>query len=178
MTTFLALLRGINVGGNKKVAMADLRDMLTALGFENVRTVLQSGNAVFRSGSRSSAQLEKLLESSVGKKLGLQCDFHVRTADEWKEVIARNPFPEAAKSDPSHLLVLFMKEAPAASDVKALQAAIIGPELVRAAGREVYIVYTQGIGTSKLSNVLIDKKLKMRGTARNWNTVLKLGALL
>ena len=177
MTIHIALLRAINVGGHKQVAMSDLRDLLAHLGFVDARSLLQSGNLVFRSEARrTSAQLERLLEREVAKRLGLQTEFFVRTAEEWKAVVARNPFPKEAERDPGHLLVLFLKQAPDAKDVKALQAAITGPERVRAAGRQAYFVYPDGIGRSRLTHSLIEKKIG-RGTGRNWNTVLKLAAI-
>jgi uncharacterized protein (DUF1697 family) len=178
VTTHIALLRGINVGGRTMVAMADLRELLTELGFVDVRTVLQSGNVVFRStGRRTAAQLERALEAESEQRLGLRTDFLVRTAEEWRSVVARNPFREEAERDPGHLLVMFLKDTPSATAVKALDAAIAGPEIVRADGRHLYIVYPNGIGRSRLTHTLIEKKLGTRGTGRNWNTVLKLHAL-
>lgn len=177
MTTQIALLRGINVGGHRKVAMADLRDLATRLDLKNPRTLLQSGNIVFRSSTRSSQQLERLLEAEAASRFGLQIDFMVRSSRDWEEAIAANPFPDHAKRDPSHLLVMFMKEAPSAGGVKALQAAIDGPELARVVGRHAYIVYPAGIGISRLTGALIEKTLGTRGTGRNWNTVQKLAVL-
>ncbi|OLC67938.1 MAG: hypothetical protein AUH78_27355 [Gemmatimonadetes bacterium 13_1_40CM_4_69_8] len=177
MMTYFALVRGINVGGHKQVAMADLRQLLTHLGFADARSLRQSGNLVFRSKARSGAQLERLLEAEAKKRLSLEADCFVRTAQEWKAIVAHNPFPTEAERDPGHLVVMFLKQAPARKDVAALQAAITGPEVVRAAGRHAYIIYPSGIGPSRLTNALIEKKLGTRGTGRNWNTVLKLGAL-
>jgi uncharacterized protein (DUF1697 family) len=176
LTTHVALLRAINVGGRKPVAMADLRDLLAGLGFADGRSLLQSGNLVFRS-SRSGAPLERLLEAEAETRLGLETDFFVRTAAEWEEIMAHNPFPREAERDPSHLLTLFLKDATGPAALKALQAAITGPEVVRAWGRQAYIVYPDGIGRSRLTNALIERKLGTRATGRNWNTVLKLGAL-
>jgi len=177
MTTYIALLRGINVGGHQKVTMADLRDMATRLGLATVQTLLQSGNLVFRADARPAAHLEHLLEAEAIKRLALQSDFMVRTAEEWKKIVARNPFREQAVRDPSHLVVMFFKDAPKASEVTALRTVITGPEIVHADGRQAYITYPDGIGDSRLTNVLIERKLGVRGTARNWNTVLKLETL-
>lgn len=177
MPICVALLRGINVGGRNLVAMSDLRDLLETLGFAGARSLLQSGNLIFKSARRTSAAIERLLESETEKRLGVAVEYHVRTADEWKTVIERNPFPDEAERDPAHLVVSFMKDAPQKENVEALQTAIRGPEIVRADGRHLYVVYPIGIGTSKLTNNVIDKKLGMRGTARNWNTVLKLADL-
>jgi uncharacterized protein (DUF1697 family) len=176
-TTFIALLRGINVGGNKPVAMASLRDLLGKLGFDDARSILQSGNLVFRSATRANIELENVLEAEAGKRLGLQADFFIRTAGEWRTIVERNPFRREAERDPRHLVVMFLKAAPKAGDIKTAQDAIVGRETLRADGRQIYIVYPEGIGRSRLTNVLLEKKLGVRGTARNWNTVLKLATL-
>jgi uncharacterized protein (DUF1697 family) len=177
MTTYIALLRGINVAGHKQVAMDDLRDLLTHLGLVDARSLLQSGNLVFRGGVRAGARLERLLETEAEKRLGLQTDFFLRTAEEWKAIVAHNPFRKEAERDPAHLAVMFLKDAPDSNAVKALQAAITGPEVVRAEGKQAYITYPNGFGRSRLTNTLIDKKLGTRCTGRNWNTVLRIAAL-
>lgn len=178
MTTYIALLRGINVGGHQKVTMADLRDMATHLGLSEAQTLLQSGNLVFRADARPAVQLEHMLEAEAIKRLALQSDFMVRTAEEWKTIVARNPFLEQAARDPSHLVVMFFKGVPKATDVASLRAVITGPEILHTDGRQAYITYPDGIGCSRLTNILIERKLGVRGTARNWNTVLKLEALV
>jgi uncharacterized protein (DUF1697 family) len=177
MTVHIALLRAVNVGGHQQVAMADLRDLLTRLGFSGVRSLLQSGNLVFRSDAGAGAQLERTLEAETAKRLGVATDFFVRTAAEWRAVVARNPFREEARRDPGHLVVLFLKDEPDGKDVKALEDAIVGREEVQAVGKQLYAVYPDGQGKSRLTIALIEKKLGTRGTGRNWNTVLKLEAL-
>jgi uncharacterized protein (DUF1697 family) len=177
MTTYIGLLRAVNLAGRNKVAMSDLRQLLTAIGMEDPRSLLQSGNVLFRSSSRSTAQLERTLEKAAKERLGVETDFFVRTAGEWGELIADNPFPREAKSDPGHLLAMCLKEAPDKTAVAALQKAILGREVVRAVGRHAYIVYPDGVGRSRLTMALIEKKLGTRGTGRNWNTVMKLAAL-
>jgi uncharacterized protein (DUF1697 family) len=176
MAAYIALLRGVNLAGHKMVAMADLRAMLTDLGFAEPRSLLQSGNLVFQARAQAGARLERVLEQETQRRLGLETEFHVRTGAEWQTIIKRNPFPDAARKDPGHLLVMCFKEAPAAQAVKALQAAIKGREVVRAVGRQAYFIYPDGVGTSRLTTALIDRTLGLRGTARNWNTVMKLGA--
>ena len=177
MPIHFALLRAINVGGHQPVAMADLRDLLARLGFADAQSLLQSGNLVFRSQTRAGAALERLLEAEAEKRLDLRTDFFVRTAAEWKTIVARNPFRHEAKRDPAHLVVMFLKRAPEVEQVTALEAAITGPESFRAVGREAYIIYPAGIGRSRLTSSLVEKTLGTRGTGRNWNTILKLGAL-
>ncbi|HKC80981.1 MAG TPA: DUF1697 domain-containing protein, partial [Gemmatimonadaceae bacterium] len=175
-TTHIALLRGINVGGHRQVGMTNLRNFLTELGFDNVRSVLQSGNLVFESRSRFGAELERFLEMEAVKRLALESDFHVRTVEEWKGVIRQNPFRKEAERDPKHLIVLFLKNAPSAKSVTALQADITGPEVVKAKGKQAYIFYPDGIGRSKLTSAMIEKRIG-RGTGRNWDTVLKLDVI-
>ena len=177
-TGHVALLRGVNVGGATTVSMSALRDLYSTLGLDDVRSLLQSGNVVFRSTGRAAAQLERLLEAETDKRFGRGFDTFVRTAADWSAVVSGNPFPEAATRDPGHLLVLFLKDAPAGSQVSALQKAIKGREIARARGRHLYIVYPDGVGRSKLTLTLIEKVLETRGTGRNWNTVIKLGELV
>ena len=174
---YIALLRAINLAGRARVSMSDLRELFTTLGFGDVRTILQSGNVVFRSSARSSAQLERRLETETAKPLHLQTDFFVRSADEWRGILADNPFREEVVRDPGHLTVTFLKKAPSGKDVEALQAAIKGREIVRPGGRHAYIIYPDGIGRSRLTSAVIEKMLGSRGTARNWNTVFKLAEL-
>lgn len=177
-TAYVAFLRAINVGGHRQVGMADLRDLFVKLGFGNVRSLLQSGNLVFLTDNRlSTDKIEGLLEAGVEKRLGLRADFFVRTAAELKAAIAKNPFPSEAKRDPAHLVAMFLETQPSAKHTAALEAAITGRETFRVIGRLAYIIYPDGIGNSKLTNALIDRKLETRGTGRNWNTVLKLAAM-
>ena len=178
MTTYFALLRAVNLGGHKPVAMVDLRELLARLGFENVQSLLQTGNLVFESDGGDGGELERLLEAEAKKRLKLETDFFVRSARDWQAIVKHNPFPAEAKRDPAHLLVVFLKAPPEASSVKALQAAITGAEVVRAVGRQAYITYPNGIGRSRVTIALIERMLGTRGTGRNWNTVLKLGALV
>ena len=160
----IALLRGINVGGKSMMAMADLRDLLTKLKFENVRTILQSGNLVFDT-KKKPADVEALLEKE------LHVDVIVRTPKEIDAIIEANPFPSEARNDPGRLVVLFLK---GTGDGKALQKVIKDREIARGNGRQIYVYYPDGQGRSRLTNALIEKTLGTRATARNWNTVLKL----
>jgi uncharacterized protein (DUF1697 family) len=177
MTTYVGLLRAVNLGAHNKIGMSNLRELLVGLGMTDVQTLLLSGNLVFRSDVRTTAELERLIESAAAKRLGVATDVLVRSNKEWKAIVAGNPFPNEAKQDPSHVLVMPLKDAPNRTDVSALQAGITGRETVRAHGKCVYIVYPDGIGRSRLTIALIEKKLGTRGTGRNWNTVLKLAVL-
>lgn len=177
MRTHIALLRGINVGGNKKVPMAELKAMFVERGFEDAVTLLQSGNVVFSSKGKSREALEKLLQGETEAKVGVKCDYFVRTIEEWEKIIDANPFAEEAESDPSHLLVTVQRGEVDLDELSAFQAAITGPEIFKPGKECTYAIYPDGIGNSKVDRVPGYRKLSAKGTARNWNTVLKLAAL-
>lgn len=177
MAVYVGLLRAINLGPHNKVSMADLKSWLSKLGMANPQTVVQSGNLVFETTARSTPALEKLLETGAAKTLGLKTSFFVRTAAEWQQAIAGNPFPKEARLDPGHTVLMCLKAEPVPASVAALRDAIKGRETVVVKGRHAYFLYPDGIGNSKLTMTLIERKLGTAGTARNWNTVLKLGGL-
>lgn len=176
MPRYVALLRAVNVG-KRKAPMAALRAMAEELGLEAPKTLLQSGNLVFGS-SKSESALETLLEKEAEKRFGFAIDFMLRSRDHWQAIIDANPYPKQAKDDAAHLVVLALKKAPATGALEALRAAIKGPETVEINGREAYIHYPDDIGHSKLTNTVLEKKLGVPGTGRNWNTVLKLMQML
>ncbi|MCW5697082.1 MAG: DUF1697 domain-containing protein [Bauldia sp.] len=182
MPSHVALLRAVNVGGTGMVAMAALRDLFADLGFGAAKTLLQSGNVVFDGGRTAPAKLEATLEAEALSRLGLRTDFIIRTAAEWSGVVAANPFPDFARDNPKFLHVGFAKSAPDKAAIAAVEEAIAGlPEQVKMNGRESYIVYPGGAGTSKLGPALVKVERKhpsIRATARNWNTVMKIAALL
>jgi uncharacterized protein (DUF1697 family) len=177
MSMHVAFLRAVNVGGRNLVPMSELCDLFGSLGFTSVKSLLQSGNVIFDTDRQADETIESMLEAQTAKRFGVAVDYMVRSAQELGKAIASNPFPAEAEKDPAHLLVLFLKEAAPAKNVRVLEATIQGPERIQAKGKQLYAVYPEGVGRSKLTNALIEKKLGVRGTGRNWNTVLKLAAL-
>ena len=177
MTTCIALLRGVNVGGRRMVSMTALKTLLTDLGLGEARSILQSGNLCFRSRTADSHRLERLLEAETARQLALETRFFVRTAAEWSDVLERNPFAREARTQPGRLIVMFLKTSPSSSAVSVLRAAIVGAERVRVVGRQAYVVYPEGVGRSKLTHAVLERTLQTAATGRNWNTVLKLGAV-
>ena len=175
MTRYVALFRAINVGGHGKVAMADLREMGVSLGLGDPRTVLQTGNLVF--DARAADALERQIETAAAERLGLKSDVMVRDADAWRTLVAANPFEAEARDDPAHLLLVLKQEA--ARDAQAaLDAAIKGRERVRVSARSAYVVFPDGIGRSKLTTAVLERRLGTRATGRNWNSVAKIAAAL
>lgn len=180
MTTQIALLRAVNVGGHGKIAMAALRDCLVAMGFADVRTVLQSGNVVMGADGLKGAKLEQFVEAEFLKRLGLRTDVVVRSAAEWKDLIAANPFPAEAKRDASHLLAMVTKRPvtrKALDSLKAAVAAAGGRETVGESAGQIYLYFPDGIGRSRVTTALVERALGGPVTGRNWNTVLKLGEM-
>jgi uncharacterized protein (DUF1697 family) len=121
--------------------------------------------------------VEARLEAASEQRFGFQADYFVRTLEEWDEIIAANPFADEARNAPARLVVVTLKSKISDSAVEALRGAIKGREYAEANGRAAYIVYPDGQGDSKLTISVIERALGVRGTARNWNTVLKLAAL-
>jgi uncharacterized protein (DUF1697 family) len=177
MTRWVAMLRGVNVGGNQGVPMAALRVLAEALSLGGPRTLLQSGNLVFSSEGRPPADLEALLEAAIAERMAVKTQVYVRSAEDWSRLVDANPFPEAARDDPARLLLMAFKTPPSPAAPQALAEVYKGPERVRMAEGHAYIVYPEGIGNSKLTPALLGRHLG-QGTARNWNTVLKLKAMV
>ena len=167
---YAALLRGINVGGNKKVAMSDLRALLEELGHDDVATYLQSGNAVF---SASKTPKATDIEAAIARRLGMDVKVVIRSHEELLAAIDANPFPQAVK-EPKTLHVSFLSAVPKWTDV---DADAIAPDQVAFVGEHMYLWTPNGIGRSKVGQHASDKKLGVVATARNWNTVLKLAEL-
>ena len=168
----IALLRGINVGGNKLVGMAALRELLAGSGYDDVRTYLQSGNVLLSSRARP-AQLEHDLERLVAEGLGVDVQVLVRTRDELAGVIERDPLGDVV-DDPARYLVSFLSAKPKAAVVRDLAALDVEPERFVISGRELYAWHPDGIGRSALRKVLTERRLGVSATGRNWKTVTKL----
>jgi uncharacterized protein (DUF1697 family) len=173
MGVFVAMLRAVNVGGRNMVKMEELRGLCSSLGCSEVQTYVQSGNVVFCSGLKEQT-LQKRLEDSIEKAFGFRTLVVLRSSAELKAVIARNPFPAYARSAPAKLHVNFLYADPGEERRKLVRAMRFDPEEMRLEGREIYIYYPVGAGLSKLRWAPIDKTLGTAGTARNWNTVVKL----
>ena len=170
MDTFVALVRGINVGG-KRLLMKDLTHLCASLGFENVRTYLQSGNAVFESRDSDPAKIAEAVHKKLKSELALDVTVLVRDASEIGRVIARNPF---AERDPSKLHVTFLSARPTNIPKSEIDLTKEAKEEYSIPGREVYLFLPNGYGGSKLSNTFFEKVLKVSATTRNWRTVTAL----
>jgi uncharacterized protein (DUF1697 family) len=177
MAVFIALLRAINVGGNTIIPMAELKALCAKHGYKDAKTLLQSGNLVLTASRTTPAALAKKLEAAILGHFGKEVRVIVRTPDELRQIVARNPYPAAARDDPSHLLVTFLADAPTAEAAKALAAWKHATEPFKVDGRELFTHYKSSVGTSKFVGPTIERLLATTGTARNWNTINKLIAL-
>ncbi len=176
MTRHIALLRGINVGTAKRIAMADLRALMETLGFTGVRTLLNSGNAVFDVRAGSAANHAKRLKAAILGQAGVDCEVIVKTAAELAAAIAEHPLRQHAHDD-SRLLVMFTQDAADLASLEALQHQDWAPEAFAIGRHAAWLWCAEGVIASRLSKAT-GKLLGGRGTARNWATVEKLHALV
>ncbi len=173
MTTFLALLRGINVGGNRKVPMDALRAVATERGLGDVRTYIQSGNLVF-TGKGTPRSLEAKLEEAILARFGFPVDVLVRTATEWRAHAEGNPFVALSAAEANRVMLLLSKSPPSPDAAPSLLARAAHGEQVKAAGGALWVYYREGAGKTKLTPTLVDRLVGSTVTARNWRTVVEL----
>jgi uncharacterized protein (DUF1697 family) len=173
---YAALLRGINVGGNRKVAMADLRELLSGLGYHAVTTYLQSGNAVFSTAGSSPGALAAAIEERLAEKFGAPVRVIIRTGAELSGVVSASPLPDGPEN-PSRFFVAFLAAAPDPRAVKEIEAQEFGPDRIWISGTDAYLWCPAGAADTTLTHSFIEKRLGVTATARNWNTVNKLVSL-
>lgn len=175
--THAALLRAVNLGPHGKTPMAELKALFHRLGYGDAKTLLASGNVVFTPDAPAE-DLEPRLEAEIEAAFGHRPDVLVRSGAEIAAAAAQAPFPESRAERPNLMHAFFLRAEPEPEAVAALEAAVAEwPERVAVRGRVCWLDYPTGSGTSKLSNTVVERKLGVRGTARNWNTVGKLIAL-
>jgi uncharacterized protein (DUF1697 family) len=176
MTRYVALLRGINVGRAKQIPMADLRTMLTDIGYTDVATLLRSGNAVF-SGTGDPDGVASRIEDAIGRTFGMTVGCVVRDGTEVATVIEANPLPEAA-AEGSRYLAHFLSAAPDPAVLKANDPVRLDPDRIRIGDRVIYQWCPDGIMAAPDVGTFVVKNLRVVATGRNWNTVTKLAAML
>jgi uncharacterized protein (DUF1697 family) len=175
--TFVALLRGINIGGHKIIKMDQLRKAFQELGYEDVATYVQSGNVVFRTPAKISESLGKKIEEMLLRQFSMSVPVIVRTAKEVGGVLRNNPFLKERGIDVTRLHVTFLSHAPQKAALKGLDAIKAGPDRFHCCGQEIYLYCPNGFGGTKLSINAFEKVLAVDATTRNWNTVNKLNEM-
>ncbi|MBS1829764.1 MAG: DUF1697 domain-containing protein [Acidobacteria bacterium] len=175
MPSMIVLLRGVNVGGKKMIKMEKLRGILESLGLSEVKTYIQSGNAVCRV-AKVSAGLAGKIEGAIEAECGFRPEVVVRTEEEWRAVMAANPFAGRDGVEPNKLHVHFLRGAASGAGLE--NVARRTNEEMHLVGREVFVYYPDGIGQTKITAAAFDKAVGTTNTARNWNTVMKLASML
>lgn len=176
MNKFISILRGINVGGNRKILMADLKTLYLKLNLNNPITYIQSGNVIFESEDGSLQNIENKISQGIKGKFGFDVPVIVRSVDDFNKVVKVNPFFTEAE-DIKSFHVTFLSKTPTKADVKALEKINFGKDQFKIIGKEMHLFIKVPYHKSKLSNQMVEKQLKCSATTRNWRTVNKLIAL-
>jgi uncharacterized protein (DUF1697 family) len=174
MQTYIALLRGINVSGQKKIPMAELRDLLSGIGLENVQTYIQSGNVVFQSSEKSSQKLESNIHEAIKKNFGFEVPVLVITPEHLQQIFDDCPFSEEQKVNSYFTLLYNVPEKPLVADVSKIS---YPNETFIITDSCVYFYSSTGYGKAKCNNNFFERKLKITATARNYKTMVKLLSL-
>jgi uncharacterized protein (DUF1697 family) len=175
--TYLALLRGINVGGKNKLPMKDLADLFGQAGCRDVRTFIQSGNVIFRADPELSPALPGVITTGIAERFGLRVPVMLRTTEQLVHVVHSNPFIEEG-ADHNTLHVVFLADQPANQMIEKLDPDRSPPDIYIVRDREIYLRLPNGAGNSKLTNAYFDSKLATISTGRNWRTVTALCELM
>jgi uncharacterized protein (DUF1697 family) len=173
-STYIALLRGINIGPHKRIKMEALQRSLRELGFKDVKTYIQSGNVVFKAASADTIRVANKIEKKLLSDFGFPVSVIVRTPAELQQVIRNNLFLKEAGMDSSKLHVTFLSGSPKKIVLKSLDRIAAGADRFNCGGKEIYLHCPNGYGETKLSNSALEKALSVQATTRNWKTVTKL----
>lgn len=174
MTKTIAILRGINVGGKRKILMADLKALFEGLGLHQPTTYIQSGNVIFDAEEgRTQVELAQAIERAIAEAFGFDVPVILRSPSELEAAVAQNPFCQAG-TDIGHLHLAFLSEAPAQSQKEALESMDFGPDRLAVNGKDAFVYCEGKYHESKLTNGFLEQKLKVKATTRNWKTVRKL----
>ena len=178
MPLLISFIRGINVGGHKKIKMAELRNLFLDLGFQNPRTLLQSGNVVFEAADTDLADIGARIEAGISQRFGFEAQALLRTPDAFRTTLADNPFSAQQLERGNHAMIVFLSAVPDEGALAALVENNSGREAITAAADALYVFYTDGVARSKLDTKRIESTLGLVASARNWNTCQRLLKLL
>jgi len=176
-TKYVALLRGVNVSGKNILPMKELAEIFREAGCADVSTFIQSGNVLFSAGRNAESTLPDKISDRIAARFGYRIPVVLRSMEELRRAIAANPFLEPG-ADEKALYIYFLRELPSEEAVASLDAGRSAPDRFLVRGREIYLHLPNGMARTKLTNAWLDSKLKTVSTARNWNTTLKLLALM
>jgi uncharacterized protein (DUF1697 family) len=174
MNTYIAMLRGINVSGQKKINMQDLKALLGSIDLHQVRTYIQSGNVVFQSSSTEPADIASRIGTSIAGQYGFEVPVVVRTVSDIAGTLSGNPFLTRPDVEADKLHVTFLSESPAPALLDKIRDIDFQPDAFVTIGREIFVYCPDGYGRTKITNTYFENKLKVTATTRNWRTVLEL----
>lgn len=177
-TTYIAFLRGINVGGHRIIPMKALRHLCFELGFEEVQTYIQSGNIIFTAEKTENTELETQLAGAIHQQFGFEVPVVMLLAAELKLIVEKNPFLSEGNTDISHLAVTILAGVPEKALAGKLSHAAFAPDRFEIVDRQVYLNIPGSYHKSKLTNQFFELSLQTTATTRNWKTMLKLCELL
>lgn len=167
MTTFVSILRGINLGGRNSIKMDALKLLLVELGFQSIQTYIQSGNCVYQSEETDSKKLNILIQKAIADKFGFEIPVITLKKDDLETIVAKNPF---AQHDEKNVHVTFLSDEPKLDLIEKLNELSYLPDEFSIIGKAVYLHCPNGYGNTKLSNKFLETKLKVGATTRNWKT--------
>ncbi|MDP4202229.1 MAG: DUF1697 domain-containing protein [Bacteroidota bacterium] len=178
MTIYLSLLRGINIGGHKKIKMSDLKALYESFGFGQVTTYIQSGNVLFSTETNETDDVLSLhISKAIEDRFGFDVPVVIRTKEEMQKIVAQNPFAEEAETAPDKLVVMFLSSIPDTATLAKIQAKIDDNSRFAFIGNSLYFFYPDGYGQTKWHSNFFEKQLRTTVTARNWATTCKLAGM-
>lgn len=178
MPNYLCLLRGINVAGQKLIKMDALREIFKAQGYQSVSTYIQTGNIFFSHPESSPEKVRSNIESMLHHSLGYEVAAIIREAHQMQDIFARNPFANREEVQTKQIYIAYLDQVPSKENIIDFEAMSNDIEEVRVVGEEVWFLYGNGAGNAKITNQVLEKKLKVTSTSRNWNSTSKLRDLL
>jgi len=176
MMKYISLLRGINVGGHKKILMKDLKELYESLSFENVKTFIQSGNVIFETNEAIEDSIVKI-EKAISHKYGFEVPVQIREVHDFEHIIKTCPFTKLDLAEGTRVMITFLDALPTQENIEELTTYVHEPEMLEVVGREVYLYCPDGYGKTKLNNNFLEKKLKVAATTRDWKSVMRINIL-
>ena len=174
MNTFISMLRGINVSGQKKIKMEELKALYESLNLKSVKTYIQSGNVIFECSHSNISELTNKIEKIIKQTFGFSVTVIIRTKNEFKHLIDNNPFYGERKEDITKLHVTFLADIPSHSSLSVMNELEDKSDQLAIAGKDIYLFCPNGYARTKLTNSYFEKILNVSATTRNWKTVNKL----
>lgn len=178
METYIAILRGINVSGHKKINMNELKSLFAALDYKNVRTYIQSGNVIFECEPTDPRKLSEQIEQKILEKYSFDVPVLIRTYTQLVHVIRKNPFIGESGVSRDSLYVTFLADEPQSINIDKMAGLGYEPDRFIISGKEVYVFCPNGYGRTKLTNNFFENRLKVKATTRNWKTLQKLAGMI